>query len=138
MQAAQLERPIAQRSAGLLAQITRLGPPDVTAAGTLTGRKMRVRIGDERSTLTTGQALDGAWGHRLHRSARTAGCVTPDRGSESLPPILGNETRRLAAPEDKRSPGQTLISNHVERSARDLRGLEERVRRGPAEAVACH
>ena len=136
-QAAQLERPVAKRAARLLAQVTRLRPADVPAAGALAGRKMCGRTGHERATLATGQALDGAWGHRLHRSARTAECATPDRGSESLPPILGNETRCLSAPEDKRSPRQTVISNHVERCVRVLRGLEERVRRGSAEAVAC-
>jgi len=137
VQAAQLERPVAERAARLLAQIARLRPADVPAAGALAGRKMRVRTGHERATLATGQTLDGARGHRLHRSARTDGYTTPERGSESLPPILRNETRRLSAPEDECSPRQTVISNHVERSVRDLGGLEERIRRGPAEAVAC-
>jgi hypothetical protein len=136
VQAAQLERPVAKRAARLLAQIARLRPADVPAAGALAGRKMCGRTGHERATLATGQALDRARGHRLHRSARTAGRATPDRGSKSLPAIIGNETRRLSAPQDERPPRQTVISNHVERGIRDLGGLEERVRRGPAEAVA--
>ena len=65
MEAAQLERPVAERAARLLAQIVRLGPPDVPAARALAGREMRVRTGDERATLATRQALDGARGHRL-------------------------------------------------------------------------
>ena len=80
MEAPQLERPVAKRAARLLAQIARLRPADVPAAGALAGRKMRVYTGRERTTLATGQALDRARGHRLLRSARSAASVTPDRG----------------------------------------------------------
>jgi len=75
---AQLERPVAKRAAGLLAQIARQGPPDVAAARAFAGREIRVRIGPERAALATGQALDKARGHRLHRSARTGALETPD------------------------------------------------------------
>lgn len=60
---AERERPVAEGAAGLLVQVSRLGPADVAAAGALAGREVRVRTGKKRASLTAGKTLERARGH---------------------------------------------------------------------------